>query len=218
MIAANPDNIYRGVIPTAGDPATTKRIPHVLGSVAAPYPGRYLFADKARFPIMTYAQLQFAKAEALFVKNKPSEAYAAYIKGIDGHMDFVNLYGLILGTGTSPAITAPQIAAYKASSEVAQTSADLRISDIMSQKYIAQWGWAGIEQWCDLRKYHYDTAVFKNLFFYAPDRINANNNGKLAYRVRPRYNSEYVWNIEEMIKWGAVFNDYHTNEMWFSKP
>jgi len=220
MIAFSPDSIYRGVVPTYGDPNTvaTKKIVHVLGSVAATYPGRYLFADKARFPIMTYAQLQFAKAEALFAQGKTTEAHAAYIKGIDGHMDFINLYGLTLGTGTSPTITAAQIAAYKTSSEVAQTPVDLRLSDIMSQKYIAQWGWGGLEQWCDLRKYHYDTAVFKNFFFYPTDKIQANNKGKLAQRVRPRYNSEYVWNRNTLAFWGALNSDYHTYEMWFSQP
>lgn len=218
LIAYSPqDSIYRGVVPTMGDPATAKRIPHVLGSVAAPYPGRYVFADKDRFPIMSYAQLQFAKAEALLVQNKTAEAHAAYIKGIEGHMDFVNQHR-ILGTGTLPLITAAEINNYKNSSEVAQTAADLKISDIMSQKYIAQWGWAGLEQWCDLRKYDYDTAVFKNYYFYTEDDIAATNKGKLAQRMRPRYNSEYVWNRTELEKWGALAPDYNTQKLWFSQP
>lgn len=218
MIAYSPsDSVYRGVVPTMGDPATVKRIPHVWGSVAAPYPGRYVFADKDRFPIMTYAQIQFAKAEALFVQNKLEDAHAAYIKGIEGHMEFVNLHR-INGTGTFPLITGTEITAYKNSSEVAQTSADLTIADIMSQKYIAQWGWAGIEQWCDLRKYNYDTAVFKNYYFYTTDDIATTNKGQLAQRVRPRYNSEYVWNRTELEKWGALEPDYHTKKLWFVLP
>jgi hypothetical protein len=217
MINPGPDSIYRGVIPTYGDPNATKRIPHVLGSVAAPYPGKYLFADKARFPIMSYAQLQFTRAEALFIKNNLPEAYSAYIKGIDGHMDFINRYGLN-GNTVAPAITAAQIAAYKASSEVAQNSSALRLSDIMTQKYIAQWGWAGVEQWCDLRKYHYDTAVFKNYYSLSAGELATSNLGKLAYRIRPRYNSEYVWNKNELNKWGGLDVDYHTREMWFSLP
>jgi hypothetical protein len=168
---------------------------------------------------MSYAQLQFAKAEALFKQNKTTEAYSAYIKGIDGHMDFVNKYGLATAsTLAATAITAPQITAYKASSEVAQTAVDLKLSDIMSQKYIAQWGWAGMEQWCDLRKYHYDTAVFKGLHKYLPEELYTANGGKEAYRVRPRYNSEYVWNRDELAKWGGLELNYHTKEMWFSLP
>jgi hypothetical protein len=218
MINPSPDGIYRGVTPTMGDPATVKRVPHVLGSVAAPYPGKFLFADKARFPIMSYSQIQFAKAEALFIQDLDADAHAAYLNGIKGHMEFVNLYGRIQGTGTAPAITAGEITAYTTSTEVAQTPAELTIADIMSQKYIAQWGWAGLEQWNDLRKYHYDTAVFKNLFFYNNENLYPSNEGQLAYRFRPRYNSEYVWNREELAKWGGLEENYNTKELWFSLP
>lgn len=215
MISPCTDSIYRGVVPTYGD----ARVPHVWGTVAATYPGKYLFCDKTRFPFMSYAQLQFAKAEALFIQSKTTEAYDAYIKGIDGHMDFVNKYGLATAsTLASTAITSGQITAYKTSSEVAQTSAELTLADIMSQKYIAQWGWAGLEQWCDLRKYHYDTAVFKNLHAYTLEELYTANQGKPAYRIRPRYNSEYVWNRDELEKWGGLELDYHTKEMWFTLP
>jgi hypothetical protein len=37
-----------------------------------------------------------------------------------------------------------------------------------------------------------------------------------AYRMRPRFNSEYVWNINELNRIGATTIDYHTKEMWFS--
>jgi hypothetical protein len=195
------------------------------GSVAAlattlTYPGKYLFCDKARYPFMSYAQLQFAKAEALFIQNKTADAHLAYIKAIDGHMAFVNAYGLATGSVTlsSPPISAAQMTAYRTSSEVAQTPADLKLSDIMTQKYIAQWGWAGVEHWCDLRKYDYDTAVFKGLHFYTTDQIAATNLTKLAYRVRPRYNSEYAWNRKELDKWGALAEDYHTVKPWFCIP
>jgi hypothetical protein len=43
------------------------------------------------------------------------------------------------------------------------------------------------------------------------------NNGKLVYRVRPRFNSEYVWNINELTRIGGTAVDYHTKEMWFSQ-
>jgi hypothetical protein len=45
-----------------------------------------------------------------------------------------------------------------------------------------------------------------------------NNNGKLVYRARPRYNSEYLYNIPELTRIGALALDYHTVEQWFSKP
>ena len=218
MITACSDGIYRGVVPTYGDPATTKRIPHILGSVAAPYPGKYIFADKALYPLMTYSQLQFARAEALLLKGgRTTEAYQAYLNGIDGHMDFVNRYGLN-GGSAGMTISALQIAAYKASSEVAPTPLSLTIADIMGQKYIAQWGWGGVEQWCDLRKYHYDPNVFRTYYVLTAGELYPVNTGRFAYRVRPRYNSEYIWNKDELFKWGGLNNDYHTQETWFSKP
>jgi hypothetical protein len=42
------------------------------------------------------------------------------------------------------------------------------------------------------------------------------NGGKMAYRMRPRFNSEYGWNINELNRIGATTIDYHTKEMWFS--
>jgi hypothetical protein len=205
-----------------GDAASVKTIPLMLGSVAgttaAPFPGKYIFSNTARCPIMTYSQLQFAKAEALFIKGNKAGAYTAYRNGITGHMDFINLYGRN-GTPAAATITAAEITAYLTSSEVAQSAADLTIADIMGQKYIAQWGWAGMEQWTDLRKYHYDPTIFKTFKQLDANQFYPNNGGaKYAYRLRPRYNSEYIWNRPELEKWGALSTSYHTQETWFSLP
>jgi hypothetical protein len=213
---------YRGNIPTKG--SGTSSAPHVLGNLSgtpATYTGKYIFADRARYPLMSYAQLQFAKAEALFLKGDKAAAYTTYLGAIRAHMSFVNTYGR---NGTTngvqdPAITETEIAAYMASKEVAESAADLKISDIMQQKYIAQWGWAGLEQWSDLRKYHYNPEVFKTFYQLSATELFSFNNGKYAYRFRPRYNSEYVWNSKELEKWGGLNTDYMTKETWFSiKP
>ncbi|TDQ09747.1 SusD/RagB family nutrient-binding outer membrane lipoprotein [Pedobacter metabolipauper] len=214
--------IYKGVTVLLGDNPTIKTIPHVLGSVAgtaaAPFPGKYIFANAARYPIMSYAQIQFAKAEALFIKGNLADAYTAYKNGITGHMEFVNLYGRN-GTPASTAISAAEITAYMASAEVAQNAGSLTIADIMQQKYIAQWGWAQSEQWCDLRKYHYDATVFKTYKQLETGDFYVRNGGAhYAYRIRPRYNSEYIWNYEELLKWGGIADNYHTIETWFTLP
>ena len=44
------------------------------------------------------------------------------------------------------------------------------------------------------------------------------NGGKPMQRVRPRYNSEYLWNLEALKKIGADKPDYHTVKMWFTQP
>lgn len=207
--------IYKGNTPTKGTvaPGTT---PHVFGPpsgvVTEPYLGKYLFHNKAEYVIMSYAQLQFAKAEALFIKGNKPDALTAYKNAIRAHMTFVNTYGKT----NNVLISQPEIDAYMISTEVAQTAADLKISDIMNQKYIAQWGWAGLEQWCDLRKYHYNPTVFTQYYQLTGGEFAPNNGGKYAYRYRPRYNSEYAWNRNELDKWGGLAPDYNTKETWFS--
>lgn len=211
--------VYRGVMPTEGDDATTKTIPHVLGSVsgtaASPFPGKYLFADAARYPIMSYSQLQFALAEAYFHQGLTGPAHTAYINGIKGHMDFVNLYGRN-GSPSATAISTTEVNNYLASSEVVQNHANLTLADIMGQKYIAQWGWAGMEQWTDLRKYHYDPLIFRQYKQLEPSQLFPSNAGKYAYRIRPRYHSEYDWNKDELERWGGLLPNYHTYEPWFN--
>ncbi|TMM37214.1 hypothetical protein FCS21_15915 [Colwellia ponticola] len=68
-----------------------------------------------------------------------------------------------------------------------------------------------------MRKYRYDNVnIYKTMAF--PTSLFVDNNGKLPYRVRPRFNSEYVWNFAALQAIGADKVDYHTIEMWFSKP
>jgi hypothetical protein len=207
--------VYKGNTPTKGT-VTPGVTPHVLGPpsgvVTAPYVGKYIFSNTSEYIIMSYTQLQFAKAEALFIKGNKTAALAAYQNGIRSHMAFVNTYGK---TANVP-ITQAEIEAYMGSDEVAKTTAELGISDIMNQKYIAQWGWAGLEQWCDLRKYHYNPKVFTQYYQLSGGEFAANNGGKYAYRYRPRYNSEYAWNRTELDKWGGLAPNYNTKETWFS--
>lgn len=93
----------------------------------------------------------------------------------------------------------------------------------MCQKYIAQWGWGHLEQWMDLRRYHYtdkDPVTGNQVFvgFTTPVNIYPDNATKLVYRIRPRYNSEYVWNRAELDKIGGLAVDYHTKETWITLP
>jgi len=48
--------------------------------------------------------------------------------------------------------------------------------------------------------------------------IFPDNNGKLAYRLRPRFNSEYVWNRASLATFGGLDPDFHTSPVWFVKP
>lgn len=182
-------------------------------------PGRYLFDDKVKFPIMTYAQLQFIKAEAALKKGDQGTAQQAYLNGISSHIDFVNARNAETGNTGIPAISAAEKAAFLANPSIAP--AIITLSHIMGQKFIAQWGWAHLSAWMDELRYHYTdldaasgTQVFRG--FALPKVYYTDNNNKPVQRVRARYNSDYVWNRDELAKIGGLNLDFHTTPMWIT--
>lgn len=194
---------------------------NLAGSNFSARTGKYLFQNNASFPIMTYFEMQFIKAEAAFRKGDLTTALAAYREGISAHFDFVNS-----ANTSANAVTQIPIAdkiSYLASAAVKQTTGALTITDIMLQKYIGGFGWNFNESWSDLRRYHYfdldpitGLQVYKN---FAIATFSAFNLGpKPAYRSRPTGFSENDWNLEELRRIGALNQDYHTYEMWFSQP
>jgi len=183
-------------------------------------PARYLFADRSKLPGMTYSQLQFIKAEAALRAGQPAVARTAYIAGISSHIDFVNARNLDAGQ-TPTQITAGEKAAFLADTNI--VPATVTLSHIMSQKYIAQWAWGHNEVWMDMRRYHYTdldpvsgVQVFRG--FVAPTALYSDNGGKIVERIRPRFNSEYVWNLDALRAIGADAVDYHTKSLWITEP
>ncbi|WP_439882067.1 SusD/RagB family nutrient-binding outer membrane lipoprotein [Pontibacter sp. MBLB2868] len=224
MLAPSPDGQYRGITPEVGTYEWTKAeaafVPKNLwnaeGTSTTPGEQIYFFANDAKFPLMTYAQLQFIKAEAAWIANKKGVALDAYRKGVMAHMDFAR------GYVTDKAMFDQRKAAYLASEELMpNTEAGLTLSKIMLQKYIATWGWGFLDTWSDMRRYHYDLGNEANpvyVGFTLPEELYPSNQGMPAYRARPRYNSEYMWNKEALEKIGGFDENYHTYETWFSKP
>lgn len=220
ILVASEDGVYRGnPLSTSAGTAAPTRIPNLWGTFSSgnsTTAGKYLFRNTADFPLMTYAELQFIKAEAAFIKGDKTLALAAYKKGIEASIDMVN-------KNTIPSTTAPitslittaQKTAFLSNVDVVPTAANFTIKHIMLQKYIALFGHGFVETWTDMRKYHYSDVVYETL---AINVLSGDNNGKIAYRVRPRYNSEYVWNFAALQAIGADQPDYHTKEMWFSLP
>ena len=232
MLAPAPDGQYRGLdINTLnfGTLTTTQRPNNPMGYTGTPpagSPGRYLFADKSRFPAMTYAQLQFIKAEAAFRSGDRATALAAYTNGVSAHIDFVNARNTDDGQ-TPTQITAAEKTAYMTNTAVVPTDPNqLTMSHIMSQKYIAQWGWAFFEQWMDLRRFHYtDTypGEARQAFpgFSPPANLFVDNQNAVVQRLRPRYNSEYVWNragLAAIQPVSGLESFYHTVELWITQP
>jgi hypothetical protein len=191
--------------------------------------GKYLFHNKAVFPIMTYAEMQFIKAEAsLRKKDNKALAYNAYLNGVNAHFDFINRsYSPVrssvnLYNGSS--ISATARSKYLTGPDVPQSAAALTITDVMLQKYIALWGWGFFETWVDLRRFHYididditgsGQQVYRG--FTLPQPFYSSNGSKPVYRVRPHFTSEYTYNYEELKRLGVLTQDYHTREMWFSQ-
>ena len=226
MLSPAPDLLYRGLDPNTtgfGTLATAQQPNNFFGYVGTggvAQPSRYLFSDKSKIPLMTYAQLQFVKAEAALKMGDQATALAAYTNGISTHIDWVNARNL--DDNQSPTqITAAEKAAFLASPAIVPPV--LTLSHIMSQKYIAQWAWGHNEIWMDMRRYHYTdidpvsgTQVFRG--FTPPTVLYTDNGGKIVQRIRPRYNSEYVWNRAALDVIGGLALDYHTVPMWITLP
>lgn len=234
LLAASKDGVYRGVVSNLGDPAylvdLNTEIPPLFGTTylgatnasAPTYPvagtiTKYLFNDNTRGILMTYPEVQFFKAEALFKKGDLAGAYAAYQTAVSASLDFVSNPPIGTAfTGTQGYISAANKAAYLAGPCVKQSAATLTLSDIMQQKFISLFVWGNQEAWVDERKYSYDQSIFQGIT--KPATLYPDNAGKQVYVLRPRYNSEYIWNIPALQGFGATQPDYHTTKPWFMLP
>jgi len=229
MLAPSPDGQYRGLDPNNGNALNAlpvaQRPNNLFGYTANPGAGqqsRYLFDDKSKVPAMTYSQLQFVKAEAAYRMGNRALALEAYRNGISSHIDFVNARNR--DNNQSPTqITDAEKAAFLANPAVVPTAGNLTLSHILPQKYIAQWAWGHNELWMDMRRYHYtdlDPASGRQVYpgFSFPTNLYADNAGKPVYRLRPRFNSEYVWNRPGLEAIGGLAGDYHTKPLWIVQP
>jgi hypothetical protein len=131
--------------------------------------GTYYTRVSSNTYLSTYAEACFIKAEVLFNKGEKAAALEAYKEGIKSHFSRMNTR-LEQWIGAGCDITErdinvefayspmPQedIDAYMASAAVKQTAAELTLSDIMMQKFIAMG--VNYQNWNDMRKYNY----FKN--------------------------------------------------------
>jgi len=184
---------------------------------------RFIFRNTAPFPIMTATEIKFMKAEAAFRKGDKPTAYTAYKDAIS--LDFDMLTTTFPNNVPANKVITPAVkAAFLADPKVVPaTPGELTMSRIMLQKYIAMFGYGVLETWVDMRRYHYvDTyAGLKVYTDFSPPSggdLFTDNGGELVYRVRPRFNSEYVWNINELQRIGATQPNYHTKKMWFTEP
>ena len=110
------------------------------------------------FEIMTYHEACFIKAEVLYRKGDKSGALAAYKEGIKAHLEYMQsklTAWKALGYNNPDMwpMDDAKISAYLASDAVCQSAGDLKMSDIMLQKYVAMG--CSIENWNDMRRFNY---------------------------------------------------------------
>ena len=231
--------------------------------------GRWIFRDNAPYIVMTYAELQFIKAEAQYRKNLKSDALATFKAAVAASIKTTATY-IVQGTavkgtnGKQSSVIGDKISAtvfntlsnnYLNSNYVNNLQlADFELAHIMMQKYVALYPW-GLDTWNDLRRYHYDlkvgskgipesgtswsatrtfhkadtdaSRVYKGFYLYAADVTNrrtqfvSTNLGSPSYRIRPRYNSEYMWNQKALAGLQPISGldvNYNTSMLWFCLP
>jgi len=231
MLSPSPDGQYRGLDPNVvgfGALTTSQRPNNFFGypgTSGLGLPARYIFSDKSKIPVMTYAELQFIKAEAALWAGNAAAAWTAYKNGITAHFDFVNARNRDDNQSPLPITTADRDS-FLANPAIVPPVGSLTLSHIMSQKFIALWGWGHNEVWMDMRRYHYQDVdpnplsglqVFRG--FAPPINLFPDNGPLLVQRIRPRYNSEYVWNKVGLFPIGGLALNYHTKALWITtKP
>ncbi len=236
IIRENANGTYRGVRPNKGsDGLVVADQPYSCWGVTSfsstTAPGndnnaRYIFRNGSPFPIITAAEVHFMKAEAYLRQGNHANARQSYIDGINASFDMLtgtpDYHNSVPG---SMQITPAMKVAYLANPVVVPAIGSLTRSHIMLQKYIALYGYGLIETWVDMRRYHYtdlDPVTGQQVYnsFTPPSGIDlfVNNNSKLVYRARPRFNSEFLYNIAALDGVGGRLLDYNTKEQWFSQP
>ena len=232
IIRENTNGTYLGIRPNYGADTITVSANQPqnfwggsFGSTTAPgddLGARYIFKNAAPFPIISAAEMQFVKAEAYYRKGNAVAARQAYLDGIS--LSFDHLTGTYeSGVPTALRLTSAQKAAYLANPVIAPST--ITLSHIMLQKYIAMYGWGLVETWTDMRRFHYTDLdpvtgqqVYRDFTPPTGTDLYPDNKGFWAYRCRPRYNSEFLYNIAALDAVGGRALDYHTKEQWFSKP
>jgi hypothetical protein len=232
MLRENLNGTFKGFTPWLGSGGlTTNDYPmnfwgNILPtSTVAPTvdSSRYIFQNTNPWPMMTASEMQFIIAEAALKKGDNATALAAYTKGISLDFDMLTTtfnQHIPAANTITPAIKN----AYLSNPAVVPPAAGLTLTHVMLQKYIALYGWGVQQTWTDMRKYHYNKdadasgrQVYADFIPPAAPYLVSTNNTKLVYRCRPRYNSEYLYDVPELTRIGALNQDYNTYECWFSQ-
>src|SRR5690606_23681968 len=140
------------------------------------------------------------KAEALYYLNDKNGALNAYKQGVE-----TNLRRLGIEEG--------QIINFLGSNKIVQNESNLKISDIMMQKWIALYLQA--ESWVDIRRYGYSKTAYPDLYY--PRFALAEWGGRYIQRFVYDPQTEYVYNPKEIERLGAGARDWVFTPLWWAE-
>jgi hypothetical protein len=202
---SNADSVYVILRKTPYAPNATDRIQST---------GTWYTRRGAKGLLFTDAEMRFIEAEIYLKQQKNSDALTAYKAGIRSHMELIGI----------PDAT---IAKFLASTSVEQNAANLTLSNIMIQKYLALS--YSPEMWADLRRMNYcadaagnyneATGVYKG--FKRPVHVNAINYPNQTDWPRRFAVASYEinYNVAEVLKAdpNASTPTYLTEKVWWNK-
>ncbi len=137
------------------------------GNIYSRASGNYLTATSP-LPIITFDEVKFLEAEAHLRLDAKSEAYAAYLEGVEAALERAN-------------VDSDDIDLYLSQNNVAVGEDNLTLNDIITQKYAAFWLFQPIEAYNDYRRTSIPTmnnpvSAPPNRFPYPQDEVAANSN------------------------------------------
>lgn len=127
--------------------------------------GSFQVRPNSDFEVLTYHEMCFIKAEVLLRKGDASGALAAYKAGIKAHIDMMQakLKDWKAAGYNNPdmwPMDEAMISSYLSSAAVVQSAGDLKMSDIMLQKYVAMG--CSMENYNDMRRFNYSVGNVGN--------------------------------------------------------
>jgi hypothetical protein len=237
MLSENLNGTFKGLRPWLGNSTATNDYPKNFWRHPTPISTtspavdstRYLYGNTSPWPMMTASEMQFIIAEAALRKGDKPAALAAYTNAISLNFDMLTTeypQNIPAGKQITPAIKAAYLSNATNPKVIPADFNGITLTHIMNQKYIALYVWGALETWVDMRKFHYidnDPATGKKVYagFTPPTGSNliSTNLGNLTYRMRPRFNSEYLYDIPELTRIGAYqYPEYNTYKTWFAQP
>lgn len=160
----------------------------------------YWTADNSPFPLILKEELYFIKAEVYFHLNQIPQAFEAFQSGIRTNM-------------TRLGIPEGEILNYLSSGKVPLNQGDLKIADIMMQKWLALY--LQSETWVDMRRYAYSEEAYPEIYY--PRYALPEWSGRWIQRFPYDPQTEYIYNPQEIKRLGAEARNWCFTPVWWAE-